>query len=233
MKKYLFAFIIVCCTCLSFQSAIATDYSFVNDLTYQELLELQGIVENRIAELASTNDVQDIDPNTTLGNISELFPDEQLAMIVRDQTGKLSIAQSVTQAELDKITRIEQYWNEEQTSIKDLTGIGYLRNLKYLYIWGNFKYKGTELPDDFYTLVNLEELALPSSNLTVLSDKIGDLASLRLLNLYNTPLTLLPDTVGNLTNLKKLYINKTNIKQLPESLYSLEFEEVKLPGGIK
>ena len=70
-------------------------------------------------------------PEDNLGSISSLFPDENLAMYVRDKLKKFSISQPVTQAELDTITSISVGgFGDYHPS--DLTGIRYLRNAKKL-----------------------------------------------------------------------------------------------------
>jgi hypothetical protein len=65
-------------------------------------------------------------------------------------------------------------------------------------------------------------LDLSRSNLTTLSESIGNLRSLEKLSLERNKLTTLPESIGDLTSLKDLYLEGNNLKTLPESIGNLK-----------
>lgn len=157
----------------------------------------------------------------TLGKIKELFPDKALAKFVRDALGKISIEQTVTQAELDTITWLSISSDKDYGDFSDLTGIGYLRNLKNFCLYSSMEYLGTEFPEEFYTLTKLQDLSVPGQKITALSESIGNLTNLVYLIVRDTEITTLPESIGNLTKLEYLDVSNTEIASLPESIGNL------------
>ena len=195
----------------------------------------------------------------SVGKIKDLFPDPVVAKWVRDQLGKLSINQPVTQAELDQIRTFRIF--SDYGTPADLTGIGYLRNLEEILIDHNNSsgFTGSEFPEDFYTLrklkkvyawecadwrksnitsisprigemTSLEYLGLGYAKITQLPDEICNLTNLETLSVGNTLLTALPENIGNLTRLNYLDISNTQITELPESLWNLDLGTIKMAG---
>ncbi len=175
----------------------------------------------------------------SLGSIISLFPDEQFAMLVRDKCGKFSINQPVSQADLDTITEI---WLAPDYKPTDLTGIGYLRNVTRLHLYGNNyvteipeeigNLKGlnyidlygcniTSLPESLFTIATLDHLELTKSKITSLPSGIGNWVNLRTLLINSISITELPEEIGNLVNLQTLQADHTAITKLPDSICNL------------
>jgi len=158
----------------------------------------------------------------SLGKIKDLFPDKAFAKYIRDLLGKISIEQSVTQAELDTI---EEVWINQMNGpgygeFTSFNGIGYLRNLEVFGFFATADSLGTQMPEEFYTLTNLTEVHFPES-ITTLSESLGNLTKLTELDMYLGSATSLPESIGNLVNLKVLNMNCTEITSLPESVGNL------------
>ena len=187
----------------------------------------------RTAELADTNN-EEATVSTTdelpLGKIKDLFPDKALAKYVRDKVGKISIEQSVTQAELDKIDSFRIMQKTEYGDISDLTGIGLLRNLEQFGLYNSVGCFGTELPEEFYTLTKLRLIAISSPSFTTLSESLGNFTSLVYLDIGGTGVASLPNSIGNLTALKSLDISHTKIKELPDSIWALQLDTIEMQG---
>ncbi|MBR3929935.1 MAG: leucine-rich repeat domain-containing protein [Clostridia bacterium] len=217
------------------------------------LVAINNVLGNRAKENALIN------PDDKVGRIKDLFPDEIVACYIRDQLGKFSIDQYVTQAELDTITSFRIF--SSYGTPGDLTGIGYLRNLEEILIDHNNSsgFTGTAFPEDFYTLkklkklyawecadwrknninyispeignmTSLENISLGYAQITHLPDEICNLTNLETLWLENTLLTEIPENIGNLTKLKSLNISNTQITALPESIWALELESINMSG---
>ena len=231
MKKC-FAVLLMLVLCLT--AALAeTDYAAMTDeelraLRTDALTELTAI-QTELGRRLKAETYAGVSDSEALGKIKDLFPDEALAMFVRDKCGKFSIEQTVTQAELDEILYI-QCFNNEHGSFQDLTGIGYLRNLRMFTLYNSMEYLGTEFPEEFYTLTNLYEIDLGHNcpNLCVLSESLGNLVNLKTLNIHYSKVSKLPDSIGNLTKLKELDIGNTKITELPDSIWNLELETVNM-----
>jgi Leucine-rich repeat (LRR) protein len=245
----------------------------------QELFdELDEINETRgrlIREAATTPS------DETLGRIIDLFPDEELAKLVRDACGKYSIEETVTVADLQSVESLSLsvldirqesfsiqsdviYLSDlllsQQVSvyqahddIHDLTGIGYLANLRTLDLTG--KFDGTTLPDDMRNctsltsinlnscidlveipewigeLENLEYIDLSWTSIQTLPESTGHLLKLHTLIVRNCHnLTTLPLTIGNCQNLRYLDIAYTAITVLPISIWNLDIEDLDMRG---
>ena len=196
--KKLLAVLLMLVLCLT--AALAeTDYAAMTDeelraLRTDALTELTAI-QTELGRRLKAGAYADASDPKALGKIKDLFPDEALAMFVRDKCGKFSIEQTVTQAELDEILYI-QCFNNEHGSFQDLTGIGYLRNLRMFTLYNSMEYLGTEFPEEFYTLTNLYEIDLGHNcpNLCVLSESLGNLVNLQTLNIHYSKVSRLPDS---------------------------------------
>lgn len=165
-----------------------------------------------------------------IGTLAELFPDESLAMAVRDEMAKFSINQPVTQDELDRVTGIIVSSPSAYGVISDLTGVGQLSNLTRLLFLNSSGRGIAELPDELFTLVSLEELNVSGAAITELPEQIGDLVHLRSLDIGYTAVSILPDTMSKLVNLRSLDIGNTEITAIPEALYGLNLTELNMAG---
>lgn len=191
-----------------------------NDLI-NELYSINVELGNRYRTKSPSED------GKSLGKIKELFPDEALAMVVRDSCAKFSIEQTVTQSDLDKIKSI-QLFSREHGDFTDLTGIGYLRNLQTFSLYNSMEYLGTILPEEFYTLTNLTTIELAGSKLATLSESLGNLVNLKKLDISRTDVAKLPNSIGNLVNLKYLDIGYTKITELPDSIWTLSLDSLNM-----
>lgn len=210
----------------------------------EELTQVNAVRGNLIRqqELSSSAD------DEVLGKIADLFPDEEFAKVIRDECAKFSIEQTVTQADLDKVTRPNLY----SPDIHSFAGIGLLRNLKAFdvgmsydgpfpeeirsckeltYISIMFNRHVTEVPEWIGELRNLETLILYDTNIAHIPDSICDLTSLKNLSLSgNSSLTALPENIGNCISLKELNIANTAISELPASIWNLEMSSLNMAG---
>lgn len=198
MKKLL-VFVLTLLLCFSVASAEA-----LSGMSLDELYQLRDEVNAAIG--AALKAGQASDDGTVLGKIIDLFPDEQFAMYVRDEAGKISINQTVTQAGLD---RVKNVYNGEYT-MHDLTGIKYLRNVEWISVSGDFK------DPHAYTL------SIP--------DELHNLTKLYRFYAAYTSLAEIPESIGCCVSLKDFDINSTKVTSLPDSMWSLELETVDLAG---
>ncbi|MBE5786692.1 MAG: leucine-rich repeat domain-containing protein [Clostridiales bacterium] len=219
MKKFL---AITTCLCLLLGVGLAEDYSSYSkeelDVKRQELIRELSLVSSAYGAMVKTEKVTD-SSDESLGTIQSLFPDEYLAMAVRDGVAKFSINQTVTQKELDTVT---QLWlsNYSGYLAADLTGIGYLKNLEFLDLRSNPNC--TVIPDEIGELTRLKKFLAQYSNITSLPESIGNLVNLEKLYLdYNKALTSLPENIGNLVNLRELTMSNTSLNSLPENIGNL------------
>lgn len=240
MKKKILFFIAIMIPCIASAETI-------DELIRQRevlLVELSAINE-KIAQARKSES-----PERSLGRICDIFPDEVMALTVRDACGKFSIQQEVTADDLSSVREIEP---ELGTIIKDLTGIGYLTNLISIRLdW----YRGDirEFPDEMRNCTNLcfldiQEIGLTKfpewiddlsnlwridasgNNLSELPDSICSLTNLHSLDISsNKAILRLPDNIGNLTNLSELKISYTGITVLPDSIYTLNLKTLEMKG---
>lgn len=216
MKK-LIALFLCLALCFSAQAVIAEDLS---SLTLEELTEKR---RQLLEELSQVNAVrgamlkQQADEGTSsdeaLGKIINLFPDEAFAKIIRDECAKFSIEQTVTQADLDRITDPTLSFSE----IHSFEGIGLLRNLR-LFRMGS-KYDGA-FPEGLRTCKNLETIEMTyCENVTEIPEWIGELEKLVSISVQCCSLSKIPDSICSLQKLKRLYVNSNKgIKALPENI---------------
>lgn len=224
MKKLIAALLLMMlCACTAL--AEAPDYAAMTD---EELSAAMAAISAEMGRRAKAE--KTTDNGESLGKIKDVFPDEALALIVRDKCGKFSIEQTVTQEDLDRVTTII-ISNTDYGCVQDLTGIGKLRKLKRLSFYNSMKYEGTTLPEEFFTLSELDTLELAGSpNLCELPEGIGNLTNLTYLDLSRTGIPELPETIGQLTKLKYLKIAHTKITALPDAIWNLELSSLDMAG---
>ncbi len=205
----------------------------IHGMTDEELYALRTEINNEIAVRAQAAYVP---PEGK--KIAEIFPDLWLAMKIRDELGKFSTSDIVTQEELDTITSLILIGQ-----FKSLEGVQYLRNLDRFCLsvhesvsaipdWignlENLTYLSIvqcsidELPDSICNLANLESLYISGTNISALPENIGNLSNLGTLDISKTDISTLPESIGNLSALRILDISNTKITELPESFSSLD-----------
>lgn len=222
----------------------ASSFAYAEEYANMSLDELETFRDTLVDELALVNAAIASKKNESIvqadvvneAKIKDLFPDEDFALYIRDELGKMSINDVVTQDELDSITRVHATYDG---NIVDLTGISHLRNLSSLSITPykatsisnellNLPYlksldlsyfNGTELPDWLTQMVQLEYLWFPGSSLVTLPDDIGALVNLKNIMLNNsTDLISIPESIGQCTALEELHLGNTGISTIPDSL---------------
>ncbi len=208
--------------------------SFRNEL-FSKLTEVNTVIATKL------NGGIDQHPSDSAINeytIASIFPDEQLALDIRDDLGKFSINDTVTPEELDSITKLSHQYDGR---INSLEGISYLKNLEGIYISTNSEdvlseellgltkltslivdsYPGNELPAWITKLTSLEYMGLDYSDLHTLPDDFSNLANLKGLSLWMSNITELPDCLGMLTNLTYLNIGDSPFTILPDWIGNL------------
>lgn len=228
------------------------------DLSTLSLEELTAKRQALIEELTQVNavrgnlirqQVQDgMGSDEALGRIIDLFPDEALAMVIRTECAKFSIEQTVTQAELDKITNPTFVFSE----IASFEGINHLHNLRQFTMGSlydgpfpeglreckNLEYlemtycdNVTEIPEWIGELTNLKRLSIQCCNLQGIPDSICELQKLeRLYVNSNKGIKSLPENIGNCVSLKEVKIGGTSISELPASFWNLELTTLEMAG---
>ena len=243
---------------LSILFVVFCSLCYAEDLTSMTLDELTVRRQELIEELTQVNVLRgsmirqqaenNIVTDDLLGKIIDLFPDEELAKIIRDKCGKFSVEQTVAQEDLNKIEMLNCLYAD----VRDLTGVRYLSNLKYFYI--DTPYDGafpeelrychalaqititdcksiTDIPEWIGELTELKRIDLYNNGLIQLPDSICNLEKLEYLDLHgNKGLVCLPDNIGNLTKLDKLYISGTAITALPDSIWNLTLSHLDMSG---
>lgn len=223
MKKFLLFILAICMIC-----SVASAEIDISGLTLEELMALRSEVSSRIVELCKDQEPEI--PEGSLGTIAELFPDEPFAMAVRDELGKLSISQPVTQDELDKVTRITVGSSNSFGEIKSIVGIGHLRNLESLSLVNGAAEGLSVLPDEFYTLSSLRYVNLHRNSITEISPLIGNLTSLRTFAISGSEITGLPDELVNCVSLEELDISYSDITEVPAVLFAMPNVKVSMEG---
>ena len=199
---------------LLLSSSALADWN-VQNLSDDELLDYRRAINEEIINRKKTSTVEGE------MKISDLFPDPVIANAVRGEIGAITIDDTVTQDELDSITRIRI--NHHDAGVTSIDGVHYLRNLKELYLY--WQDGLTEIPEEIGTLTHLESLSFERANITEIPDSICNLTMLRTLNLKRTGISNLPDDIGNLSELTYLDISETAVTDLPESIYALNLEK--------
>lgn len=201
----------------------------------QEMLGFQ--VDGTVTEafFNSLKEALVLEPKSFDGSkaLNEVFPDEALAMAVRNSMGLMSITQSVTQADLDECTSL----TISDGPVTSLAGVEYLRNLtkfdaNCMAGW-HIAYRDTCGPCKSAALTansirqlmackNLEYISIHGSPFSRIPHEIGDLKKLETFDIEYGCFTSLPDEICKCTNLKVLAIEKTPLKVLPENIGNLE-----------
>lgn len=139
--------------------------------------------------------------------INQIFPDKNLAEVVKGKLRKLSISDVVSQQELDQITIIDA----NGKNIKSIEGCQYLLNLRSLFLVANQIKDISEIAG----LTKLETLNLENNQLTDISG-LASLSNLIALDLSNNQLKDIR-ALSTLVKLENLYLNNnqlTNINHL-------------------
>lgn len=192
-------------------------------MSTEDLLALRLAVNN---ELAGRIESAEAPEGSTIG---DLFPDVWIARHIRDELGKLSTGETVTQEELDTITEIYiSGQTSDRIQVSSLEGLQYLHGLKRIDI---IQQDGiSEIPEWIGTLQDLIFVRFYLCPVTSVPDSICDLSNLRTLILAHTKITDLPDDIGNLTSLTNLSIAHTQITKLPSSIYNLTLDKFDREG---
>ena len=217
--KRVFIILLLAVVLLASTAQAYTDTDLAN-MSTDELLALRAEINN---EIAARYEPPVIEEGKTL---IEIFPDEYLAKLIRDEIGLFSTKDQVSQDKLDKITKI--WILNSDKGIKTIEGIQYLRNLEYLYI--RFQESLHDIPEEIGSLQKLKIVEFGYSKIKSIPDSFCNLVNLEKLELYHTDIDSLPNDIGNLQSLKELNIGCTNIKELPASIYNLQLEEFGREG---
>jgi leucine-rich repeat protein SHOC2 len=102
-----------------------------------------------------------------------------------------------------------RFLDKQLTSLPE--NIGFLSNLKNLYLWGN---QLTNLPDSISNLINLSTLDLSCNHFTHIPDSICNLTNLSILNMSQNLVTTLPSNFASISNLAELDLNENPIGDL-------------------
>lgn len=216
MKRLLPLLLILVVLLCAVHYAVAEDLS---GMTTEELISLRLKINE---ELAARYEPPILPDRMTL---TEIFPDKNLAVYIRDEIGAISINDPITQEDLNRVKDIQIGGD---ISIESLEGIQYLRNLSFINI---YKQTGAiYLPDCLDTFPNLYAIWLRHCDITELPPSIVNCSGLKELNISHTAITNLPEDIGNLHMLKKLDISNTKIKSLPESIRLLDLDEFNRKG---
>ena len=212
---------------------VASSYAIDSiDLKRLSIEELQRLQQNIAEIIVLKREEERSEPNITIEGrtLREIFPDVELAKIVRDEIPKVSIDDIVTQIELDRVTSIVSH----SSNIASLDGIGNLRKLETLCLWVNaFMISGGKhlfsddkimleiLPDEIGDLSELRTLVIEGFKFTIIPNSILNLTNLKRLEIVHGPLLCIPDAVGTLVNLEEVRFAGTEITEIPTSLCCL------------
>ena len=221
MKKMLCVLMIFFLCWCSVGTLAETD---VSTMPLEELYALRIEINNEIAARRQA-EYATLEGKT----IAELFPDTWIAGHIRDELGKFSTSDIVTQEELDTITQFRVNGQTvDHIQVTTLEGLQYLRCLKRLEI--NNQENITEIPEWVGTLVNLTFLEFRYCPIVTVPDCICNLTELRTLNFFGSDIQGLPEDIGNLINLENIDIAHTQITKLPASIYNLTLKSFDREG---
>ncbi|EAF5666480.1 leucine-rich repeat domain-containing protein [Listeria innocua] len=155
--------------------------------------------------MGSNNDVNAAEQSITEPTpINEIFPDANLAEVMKGFLRKTDVTDSVTQEDLNKVTIL----GGPNIGIESIEGIQYLPNLTTIYLYNN---KIT----DISLLANstkLEILNLTGNQIKDFS-AIANLTKLHTLELTDTGLSDI-GFISNLTELKELFISQNRLTDI-------------------
>ena len=196
----------------------------LSGMTLEELYASRLEINN---EIASRNQNRfSVEDGIT---IADLFPDTWIARHIRDELGKFSTKDNVTQEELDTIFSLRiNGQTVDHIQVTTLDGVQYLRNLTRLEV--NNQENISEIPEWVGTLTKLTYLEFRYCPVKTVPGCICDLTELEVLNLFGSSIEALPDDIGNLLNLNSLNISYTKITELPASIYNLSLETFNREG---
>ncbi|MBC1904737.1 KxYKxGKxW signal peptide domain-containing protein, partial [Listeria innocua] len=142
---------------------------------------------------------------TTPTAISDIFPDANLAELVRVFLGKASVSDVVTQDDLNTITSLNQY---SSSNISDLSGMEHFTNLSNLVL------NGGQISDisALSGLTSLTSLQLNNNEISDISALSG-LTNLTSLQLNNNEISDI-SALSGLTNMSWLYLNNNQISDI-------------------
>lgn len=102
-----------------------------------------------------------------------------------------------------------------------------LHSLKVFYSSNNIK--TTKLPNEFYSLKNLEFIEIQGGDIEIIPSQINTLKNLKTLKIYFNKINYLPVNISGLENLQVLNIRHNRIKTLPNDIGRLKnLRELKL-----
>lgn len=227
MKRFI---LITLALCLLSVSALAE--IDLSGMSLEDLEALRSDVSARIVEILA-NTPQET-PEGAIGTIAELFPDKPFAMCIRDELGKLSISQPVTQDELDSIEKITIGGSTDFGEVSSLEGISHLHNLVAISLLNSAATPMKELPEEIYSMTKLRTIYISRSEISEVSPLIGNLVNLKTLHLSSCKITTLPDELINCVSLENLDLSYTDITEVPAVLFAMPNVKVKMEGtGVK
>ena len=118
-----------------------------------------------------------------------------------------------------KFKQISQLYMDNH-NISDITGISKLPNLTYLHLNNNSL---TNLPNEFFQITTLKDLAFANNQIKELNPLVGNLVDLDALNMRNNNLRSLPVELNNIKSpgrftFRDNYINSNNPESFPVEL---------------
>ena len=200
--------------------AVANAEVDISQMSLKEMIQLRTELNKAIADHIR-NEYEAPEGKT----LAELFPDTWIARKIRDQLGKFSTKDIVSQEELDTITSLRiDGQTVDNIQVSSLEGLQYLRNLTRLEV--NMQNSIFDIPEWIGSLQNLIYLEFRYCPIKTIPDSVCNLITLKTLNLYGSDLESLPTDIGNLTNLENLNIAHTKITELPSSIYNLSLNKL-------
>ncbi|EAC3669554.1 internalin, partial [Listeria monocytogenes] len=159
--------------------------------------------------------------------INQVFPDANLAEVMRGTLQKPNVSTTVTQDELNTVEMLDELYITEY--IASIEGVQYLNNLKQLKIVGYGNSISDLLP--LSGLMKLELIQFNSNQISNLSP-LSNLTNLSVLILSDNKISDLSPLSG-LTNLKKLQLSENQLSDLTPlsgltNLTSLDMDKNKI-----
>jgi len=142
-------------------------------------------------------------------------------------------------SDLEKVTQLNcaislAFRGESLTKIKNISGIGFFKNLEILDLSNNAV---TQIPPEIKNLKKLKKLVvwgkLDENKLIEFIPEIGELESLEILDFHGNKISKLPDSIGGLKNLKVLNLSFNDLEVLPEEIGGMRNLEELFLGDNK
>ena len=159
-----------------------------------------------------------------LDHINDHFDIEVQARLERERVERESLERERLERErAESVTRIETLDNSITWKINTQQGFGevkqYLQdNPGVVKLYLKLAEGISEIPNDFFVGLNLQELHLDNNRLTILPNSITNLSNLKQLYLFNNQLTSIPETIGNLVMLERFNLDNNQLIVLPNSI---------------